>query len=329
MANNQYEFKYLQSDIPYQAEYVDSNLKNPSSIIKSDQSSISSVNYLTNTVTIYSLDGIFKSKFNIPTNYPTSITRNTENTFIFTYNNNQFASELIIVTSLGYIYGYNKNADPDNAIVLYYDQNKSYEDVKITSSGRYIYVTESNVGNIERYDGKYVINGPVNVYTDSIMKNINYIPYGLNIIDNLLYVTYINSFNFGYSNSGFGYINIYDMNGIFKRRFANSGSFTNGPSSVVEYNNDIIISNSGDGKIPVYSKNGEFKYYLEYKNSNTSLIITDVNDLCVINDRLYFVAGINYGNNGVLGYIHPNKKNNKSCQNKPTNIIHPKSSCNC
>ena len=307
------QIKSLVSDVPYQAKYIDKTVQNPSAIIKTSDNMMAVINYLSNICDFYTLDGIKKNSFTIPTNYPTSIVENKSNGFSILYNNKLYPSEIIIVTVLGYIYGYNKNADPNNAIQIYFNQNKSFEDIFITSDNNYIYVVDSANANIEKYSSyEYPLTNPIASFTDAIMTAINYVPYGMSYINNMIYITYVNNYNVGLNNIGIGYINAYDMDGNFIKRFANSDSYLNSPSTIIKYENIFLVPNAGDGKILKYSENGTFLGYLKYNNTGDVILIAGINDIVQINNNIYFVAGINFGSNGLIGYIY-NASNNNIC----------------
>src|SRR5581483_4525265 len=147
-------------------------------------------------------------------------------------------------------------------------------------------------------------------------------PFGIANINGLLYVTYAKHKVGNHDDSagvGNGYIDVFNPDGSFVKRFASNGSL-NSPWGVTmsgggfgEFSNDILVNNFGDGTVSVFGLDGTFLGQLKDPNGTTVTIdglwsvkfpdpaITTALDP----NTLYWAAGPQDEGHGMFGYIKP------------------------
>lgn len=107
---------------------------------------------------------------------------------------------------------------------------------------------------------------------------------------------------------GFGYINVFNIDGSFVRRFISGGKL-NAPWGIIalSYKNggNFMIGNNGNGTINIYNSNGHFLYKLKDKYGDV-IILDGLWDLNIFKDNIYFTSGSANGINGLLGNITKN-----------------------
>ena len=161
--------------------------------------------------------------------------------------------------------------------------------------------------------------------------------FNIRLIENLLYVTYtkIGPDGRGVKGTGNGFVDIFDTDGKFQKRFATQGlldnpwgltlassAFLQGQSTYGDdyqkgsgggYNpsstNYLLVGNFGDGRINVYSTDGVFEGQLQTKKDQP-ITIDGLWDLSfpptsssIDPNRLYFTAGPDDEKDGLFGYI--------------------------
>jgi uncharacterized protein (TIGR03118 family) len=183
------------------------------------------------------------------------------------------------------------------------------------SGANYLYATDFREGKIDVYDKNFM---PVTGMTFSD-PNIpaGYGPFGIANIGGQLYITYalkkLPDMMDDSAGQGFGYVDIFNPDGSFVKRFASQGNL-NSPWGIVKSNdgfgkfkNSIIIGNFGDGHINAFDQNGNLLGPLEDMNSNVITIGglwgLAFNSIAGDPNFLYFTAGPNDENDGTFGYV--------------------------
>jgi uncharacterized protein (TIGR03118 family) len=146
----------------------------------------------------------------------------------------------------------------------------------------------------------------------------DYAPFGIQVIGNQVFVSYAVQ-DAAKRNAVFapgnGIVSIFDMDGNFVRRFI-AGGVLNGPWGTMQasgnfgpFSNDILIANVGDGTINAFDlASGEFRGQIKDGDGNT-ITNEGIHGLAFRTDgfgdsnTLYFTAGINNEQNGLLGTI--------------------------
>jgi uncharacterized protein (TIGR03118 family) len=142
-----------------------------------------------------------------------------------------------------------------------------------------------------------------------------YVPFNIQLIDGQLYVAYANLNPDGSSNPG-GYVDIYNTNGTFVKRFASGGAlnapwgFAVAPANFGSFGGDLLIANNGNGWINAFNPttgafvgsmdgtNGQPLAYDDLWSIDFRAGGTNVNT-----NALYFVEGINNDTGGLFGEL--------------------------
>jgi len=273
---------------------------------------------------IYNFDGLaVASAVSIPhalnttTAHPTGHVYNFSNEFKLANNN---PASFIFATSDGIISGWNLG----NSAIKKIDNspNASYLGVAVANSGSdfFIYAANFAQNRIDVFDKNWnqVNNKP---FVDPDLP-AGYSPFNVQIIsDGKIYVTYAKKGADGNREEGpgYGYINVFDPNGALLKRFASKGKL-NAPWGIVvapagfwgefsqtQITNVILVGNNGDGHINAFDENGNSLGTLSAKGKAIEIDglwgitfppITGLNRY-----YLYFAAGPDNGQNGLVGYI--------------------------
>jgi uncharacterized protein (TIGR03118 family) len=131
------------------------------------------------------------------------------------------------------------------------------------AKGLSLYITDFFHGKIEIYDDTFTL---VKTFTDPNLP-AGYAPYGIANIDGLLFVSLAKQDAQKHdqvSGAGNGYVDIFDSDGNFVRRFASKGhlnapwGIVRAPANFGAVGSDILIGNFGDGTINAFDKDGKF-----------------------------------------------------------------------
>lgn len=298
-----YKVINLQSDINLEAKFTDINAKNSWGMVINDNK-LWVANNSSNTISIYNLKGEnIQPGINIPSLSPTGIVSNYGTGFVITENSISGPSKIIVVTENGTIDGYNRNVDSLKTINLYSDSSKIFKGACIDKNNDYLYITNFKSGNIEKYDKNVTL---VATFTDSALSNIGYAPFGIHIIECYIYVTFAEqdtSKEDDVPGIGNGYIDVFDLTGNLIKRFANRNNL-NSPWGLTKYDNFLLVGNSGDGKILKYDlNNGKFKGFLNLEETNCCIVVDGLWTLLNNKGNIYFTAGIDEDNHGLIGVI--------------------------
>ncbi|HUR31919.1 MAG TPA: TIGR03118 family protein, partial [Saprospiraceae bacterium] len=183
----------------------------------------------------------------------------------------------------------------------------SYTGVELANdgTGNFLYVANVAAGKIDVFDQNWnaVNNKP---FSDPSLPD-GARPFNVQLIDGKLFVTYVGP--------GGGFVNIFNTNGTFVKRFASGGTLsapwgiTNTPSEF-GLGQAILVGNFGDGRINVYNKNGQFKGQLGDENHEPitidglwALEFTAAGFAGTDEPDLYFTAGPDEEEHGIFGEI--------------------------
>ena len=307
------------------AEKVDANLKDgwglaisPSGLIKVNAEKVG-------VSGVYTLDGNIVS---VPTFIPGSATsdggksRPTGHVFNVTSDfklPNGNPALFISASGDGSIAGWNVG----NTAIRMIDNapGASYVGVTIASfaGSNYLYAANFAENKIDVYNSnweKILEQAPFN---DPDLP-AGYSPFNIQTIDGMLYVTYAKKNSLTgeeETGSGKGYINVFNPNGSFVKRFASQGKL-NAPWGIVEapagfwgsasqLANMILVGNFGNGQISVFNENGNSMGVLQSKGKPIEIDglwgIAFPPATSYNNTYLYFAAGPGTEQHGLMGYI--------------------------
>jgi uncharacterized protein (TIGR03118 family) len=193
--------------------------------------------------------------------------------------------------------------------------NAVYKGLALAHNGtaNYLYATNFKGAQVDVFDQSF--NYVTMPFIDPGIP-AGYAPFGIQNIDNKLYITYAKQL--GPDNQdddhgpGRGYVSIFNPDGSFVRRFASQGHL-NSPWGIAKVpgNQEILVGNFGDGVINVFNTNGNFIRQL--KDDNQVIVIeglwaiayapSTITSACGVSRRLYFTAGPDEENHGLFGYI--------------------------
>ncbi len=138
----------------------------------------------------------------------------------------------------------------------------------------------------------------------------SYTPYDVEVIDTQLYVTYalLNGTN-AVAGAGNGYIDIFDLNGNFRKNLVVHGALNSpygmaiAPTNFGSFAGKLLVGNFGDGKINVYDPTTGASLGSLNDASGNPIVIPNLSSLVVANGTLYYTAAPNNFADGVFGKI--------------------------
>lgn len=305
------------------AENVDANLKNGWGLAISSNGTIRVNSEGVGVSGIYTLDGNIVS---VPTFIPGSATsdggvsRPTGHVFNATSDfklPNGNPALFVSASGDGSIAGWNIGNSAtrmiDNA------PGASYVGITIAAyaDNNYLYAANFAANRIDVYDKNWV--EVERSFTDPNLPS-GYSPFNIQTIDGMIYVTYAKK-NSQSGNeetgNGKGYINVFNPDGSFVKRFASQGKL-NAPWGIVEapdgfwgsssqLTNMILVGNFGNGQISVFDENGNSMGILQSKGKPIEIDglwgIAFPPATSFNNTFLYFAAGPGTRQHGLMGYI--------------------------
>jgi uncharacterized protein (TIGR03118 family) len=251
-----------------------------------------------------------------PLGSPTGIVFNGTNQFAVSENGGTPGPAIFIFdTEDGTISGWNPGVDLHNAVRVV-DRSKLGADYTglaefFNKSGPLLYAADFGTGTIDVFNGKFQLTTLAGSFTDPNLP-AGFTPYGISVIHDNLFVTYIPK-NF----SGGGLVDEFDPNGNFVGRIATGGDLNIpwglvlAPHSWGSMAGDLLVGNLFSGHIDA----------VDLKTLNvTTLMDTSGNPLAIPglwslktgNDHaagsantVFFTAGINGYADGLFGTITP------------------------
>jgi uncharacterized protein (TIGR03118 family) len=188
-----------------------------------------------------------------------------------------------------------------------------------TAKGPLLLAADFGNGRLDVFDQKFLrVTLPAGSFADPSLP-AGYAPFNVAVIGNAVYVAYaLKNGEDEQAGAGLGFVDVYTDTGKTRHRFAARGAL-NAPWAVVKapasfgtFAGKILVGNFGDGRINAYDASGHFKGALSGKNGRPLSIeglwgLQQGNALSGGSDSLWFAAGINGEQNGLLGLIRPTK----------------------
>lgn len=225
------------------------------------------------------------------------------------------SAKFIFVGVDGVISGWNSGSAAIK--VIDNSSNSSYTGLALANDGgaNFLYAANFALAKIDVFDNAFsTVSKP---FTDSNLPQ-GYAPFNIQNIGGQLYVTYakVGADGREEKGSGLGYVDIYNPDGSFVKRFVSQGElnapwgiamapagFLNGNSA-----NVILIGNFGNGNINAFNMDGSSAGKLTSKGAPVFIdglwAITFPPATSTINpNRLYFAAGPNNEGDGLFGYL--------------------------
>ncbi|HSW76947.1 MAG TPA: TIGR03118 family protein [Candidatus Saccharimonadales bacterium] len=237
----------------------------------------------------------------------------------FKSSNFQGAS-LILVTESGTIEIYKPSVDPANTAVVLTVPNGILKGVTIAKNKLYVAnFADIGVGggNVIIYDSNFNF---LSTFTDADLIAEGYYPYNVYAHKKLIYVAFaLKDGSDGVKGEGFGYIDVFKLDGTFVKRLVNRTGLNEPWGLLVsKCDNYLLVGNFGDGTISIYDRKcGDF--IGQVRDCYCNILYIDglwgiYYDVC--NDDILFAAGIDDEANGLIGRLTNccEKSSSKSCK---------------
>lgn len=244
---------------------------------------------------------------------PTGVVFNNTQNFIIPANGQK--SHFIFATEDGILSAWSSG----NSSITVADRSATgavYKGIALAKDGgtNFLYVTNFNAAKIDVYDQSFnLVSKP---FSDPTIP-AGFAPFNIANIGGKLYVTYAlqkPDHHDDQAGPGNGYVNIFNPDGSFVRRFTSQGML-NSPWGITQADkefglteNSILIGNFGDGRINVYDATGTFQGKLQDEEHEIVIdglwtIAFPSNNANSSSSRLYFTAGQNEESHGLFGYL--------------------------
>jgi len=314
----------LVSDIPGSARRTDSNLVNPWGIAVGSSGTIWVANNGTGTSTLYDQNGVPQdlvvtipaSATNTDSANPTGIVFNSGTGFVVSEGGVSGPAVFIFVSEDGSISGWAPTVAADHAIIAVDDGDEGavYEGATLgdSSSGLRLFVTNFSEGKVSIYDDTFAEIEDEGAFVDPDIPS-GYAPFGIQNINGLIYVTYAKQDRDKEDDvpgPGHGFVSVFDADGNFINRLASRGPL-NSPWGLTlapdrKFGNltgALLVGNFGDGEIHGYDITTGALLGTMSKPDGTPLREDELWALHVIDNKVYFTAGIVEEEHGLFGYI--------------------------
>ena len=325
---NSYATHVLVSDGVVPAAHTDANLKNPWGIAFNPFGDVWVADNESSVSTLYDGNGNPDSLVvNIPAGMagdgnPTGIVYNGSDDFVVHSGAASGSAIFIFAGEHGTISGWSPAVDPINAILVHDDGDEGaiYKGLALAANGteNLIYVTDFHNRTVDVYNSQFEEVDVKGGFQDSRIPP-HYAPFGIHNILGNLYVTYAKQDDEGEDDvpgKGFGYVNVFDVNGALLKRLVTRGPLNApwgvalAPASFGRFSNDLLVGNFGDGVINAFDlATGSFAGSLRTRDGEVmhneglwgiafgnGLFDQDTNSL-------FFTAGPNGEEDGVYGRI--------------------------
>lgn len=317
MGHDKYHLKNkvvnLVSNVVNNAKNTDARLVNAWGIIVFDGSIWIAANG-TDQILNYSFDGtILAPTVAVPNGVPTGLVVNETNNFPITSGPNTLPSSFLVCTENGIIAGYNATVDPNNAITVVDRSGVDAVYKGLTIANNKIYACDFYNRRIDVFDANFnLLAGfyfPDGLPTDHLPTD--FAPFNIGYFKGHLYVTYAKQLppdnEDDEPGKGNGYINVFDVNGLFVKRLVEK-CHLNSPWGLTvakcfgKYSGKLFVGNFGDGKINVYNWEGKWLGDLDNKHGK-DIVIEGLWGLVAFHKKIFFAAGPNDEANGLYGFI--------------------------
>ena len=310
----QYQVTDLVSNVSGGGKFLDTDLVNAWGIAFSPTGPFWVSDNGTGLSTLYTGAGIKQSLVvtvpsasGVGTGSPTGMVFNNTSSFVVTQNGKSGPASFIFDTLDGTISGWNPSVNATVAVIAVNSTGSSYSGLAIgvNNGANFIYAVDSANSKIDIYDGNFAF---VSSFTDSTLTGFS--PYGIQNINNQLFVTFTNS-------RGSGAVDIFDLSGNKIKTLARGGGLktpwglAQAPSNFGPASNALLVGNLGDGRINAFNLTTG-KFIGQLKDTNKVVISIDGlwglafgagNRMNGQKNQLFFTAGPAGYAEGLFGVI--------------------------
>jgi uncharacterized protein (TIGR03118 family) len=325
-----YTQRNLVSDGSISADHTDTNLVNVWGLAFNPNGVVWVANNHTGTSTLY--DGLGSPNALVVTipvapgstgpGSPTGIVFSGSGDFTVTNGTVTGPSRFIFATEDGVIAGWSPSVNATQAIQALARPNTVYKGLALAAngSGNFLYATDFRGGKIDVFDKTFQPVTMAGNFTDPRIPK-GYAPFGIQNIGGALYVTYAKqdaTKTDDVARVGYGFLSIFDANGVLIRHFASRGKLNApwglalAPADFGTFSNRLLVGNFGDGAILAFDiHSGSYVGQLR-KSSRQNLKIAGLWGLQfgngILNQptrTLFFAAGPGDEEHGLYGRIEP------------------------
>jgi len=253
---------------------------------------------------------------------PTGMVVNTTSDFVVSQGGASAPALFIFATEDGTISGWSQSVNVSEAVLVVddSDQEAIYKGLAIGSdAGRSrLYTTDFHGGTVDVYDGSFEEIESSSAFTDSNIP-AGFAPFGIQNVNGKIYVTYAKQDEDKEDDLpglGNGYVDVFETDGTFVRRFASQGQLNSpwgivqAPASFGQFGGAILIGNFGDGHINAFNAtSAAFLGQLDQPGGG-AIVIEGLWALVFGNgasagsaDALFFTAGPNDEEDGLFGML--------------------------
>ena len=326
------------------AARVDTRLLNPWGIIASTQALWVNDNH-SGLMTVYGGQGRPNSyAVNIPApgggpGAPTGLVFNDTDSFVITNGSHRSPADFLMSTEDGTITAWAQRVSGTNATIVVDNSGSGaiYKGLAIargTNGAPQIYGANFHAGVVDIYDANFQF---VSSFTDALLPTntapAKFAPFNVKTIRGKLFVTFalqkLPDAEDDQAGPGNGFVDIFDTDGTLLRQFAAQGPLNSpwgmavAPRHFGEFSGALLIGNFGDGRINAYELlTGKFLGQLS-NPAGDPIFIPGLWGLTFERDerpqrecefeatRLFFTAGPNDEEDGLLGYLRALNPSNR------------------
>jgi uncharacterized protein (TIGR03118 family) len=177
------------------------------------------------------------------------------------------AALFIFAGENGDITAWNPSGDPTTAVLMAHTPGAVYKGLALltNSHGSWLLATDFHDNRIDVYDTTFTLVHSMQFRSAGIPHG--YAPFNVAVFGNRVYVSYAKQNvekHDDVSGAGHGFINTFDVNGRFVKRFAARGVLNSpwgmaiAPKGFGEFAGDLLVGNFGDGRIHAFDvRSGE------------------------------------------------------------------------
>ena len=235
-------------------------------------------------------------------------------------------ARLVYAGTGGMIAGWSPEVDVGNAIIAYADPAADYTGLAIaiysTASESRLYAADFRNARVDVFDSNFRKQpraATQSAFTDPSLPS-GYAPFGIAVIDELVYIAYAQRLSNGdsVSGSGLGVVAVFTMSGEFISRLVTTEGVLNAPWSIVRSPADgtfpfpgaLLVGNTGDGRINAFDATTGALLGSLTDEAGAALVVPSLHGLAFGNQyaqqpqaTLFFSAGAHDGADGWYGRI--------------------------
>jgi uncharacterized protein (TIGR03118 family) len=339
----------LVSDLPNIAATMDTNLVNPWGIVASSTSPLWVADNGAGVSTLYNGSGTpfpvgsplvvtIQPSANAGATSPappTGVVFNSTSDFVVSTGGKSGAAQFIFVTEDGTVAAWNSNVTGKTAVLVVDNADFTitgpvFKGAALGSnaSGNFLFVTDFRNATIDVFDKNFHKVTSAGGFTDPGIP-AGFAPFNIENINGQLFVTYAmqdpaKMNHDDLPGAGNGFIDVFDTNGNFIKRFASQGTLNSpwgmavAPADFGDFSNDLLVGNFGDSRINAFNPTtGAFLGQLSSPGGTPLTIGTATSNIGLWGlafgnggnagntHTLFFAAGINEEANGLVGAITP------------------------